>query len=239
MPSKIDPMVYRLHACTPEYKQKHARLFYDLRRQIDSTCYVSFSAGKDSAVCAHACNLVLPGIPILSSDSGCPMRWLEEERKQWQSYADDQGWNYRLFPWNKWGKKVIEATEDVIEYRKIIHASMFSELNQWATENGYTRRIWGIRKDESIARKIRSGVDGDHCQARLAPIRDWSTNDVWAYIVTHGIPWLSIYDYLGPTARNGLIGIGGSENGRLAFLKKYYPDVYRQARQLFNADDLR
>jgi 3'-phosphoadenosine 5'-phosphosulfate sulfotransferase (PAPS reductase)/FAD synthetase len=237
--SKIEPMVYRLHARTPGYQQKRSRLFYELRQQLDNACYVSFSAGKDSAVCAHACHIVLPGIPILSSDSGCPMRWLESERVQWQEYADAQGWNYHLFHWNKWGNRVSEATGDAVEYRKRVHASMFSELEAWAIERGFTRRIWGLRKDESIARKVRTGVDGNHNQHRLAPIRDWSTDDVWAYIVTHGLPWLSIYDYLGPSARNGLIGIGGSENGRLAFLKQYYPEAYRMARQLFNADDLR
>lgn len=239
MLSKIDPMIYRLHACTPEYKDKHARLFGELRRQLSDACYVSFSAGKDSTVCAHACNLVRPGIPILLVDPGCPTHWLESEREQWQKYADSHIWSYHRFPWMKWKKSTTDLAGDVAAYRKAVHMSMFSSLEAWANSHGCTRRVWGIRKDESPARETIASLDGGKNQKRFAPIRDWTTDDVWAYLVTHELPWLSIYDNLGPDARNGLIGINGSQNGRLVFLKKYYPDAFRVARELFNADDLR
>jgi phosphoadenosine phosphosulfate reductase len=238
MPSKIDPMVYRLHACTPEYKQKHARLLCELRRQLDGTCYVSFSAGKDSAVCAHACNILRPGIPVLLVDPGCPTHWLENEREQWVAYAKEHAWNYHVFSWLKWRPDTSNIS-GATEYRAKVHASQFVDLEAWATEHGFKRRVMGLRGQESRVRRMSLATDHGASAKRLCPLNLWTTDDVWAYIITHGMPWLSIYDHLGPDARNGLIGLNGSQNGRLAFLKRHYPDTYRQARQLFNADDLR
>jgi 3'-phosphoadenosine 5'-phosphosulfate sulfotransferase (PAPS reductase)/FAD synthetase len=32
----------------------------------------------------------------------------------------------------------------------------------------------------------------------LYPLRDWSAKDVWAYILSQGLPYLSTYDLYGP-----------------------------------------
>lgn len=235
--SKIDPMVYRLHARTPEYQAKERRLMSDLRRELDGRCYVSFSAGKDSAVCAHACHRVRPGIPILMSDPGCPTHWLEDERCAWVDYAKAHGWDLHLFAWDKWADGVADA--DGASYRKAAHASQFVALGAWASLRGLSRRVMGLRAEESRTRRISLGTDRGSSATRLCPIGQWSNDDVWAYIVTRGLPWLSIYDHIGPSARNGLIGKNGDAHGRLAFLKLYYPEAYRLARTLFSADDLR
>lgn len=51
--------------------------------------------------------------------------------------------------------------------------------------------------------------------------------------MSEGLPWLSIYDHVGPTARNGLIGRNGLEQGRLVYLRRYYPEAWRVAREMF------
>ncbi len=56
--------------------------------------------------------------------------------------------------------------------------------------------------------------------------------DIWAYIIDHDLPWLRIYDCLGPEARNGWIGRNGLEHGRMVYLRKYYPEAYRFARDI-------
>lgn len=53
---------------------------------------------------------------------------------------------------------------------------------------------------------------------------------MWAYILERDLPWLGIYDALGPQARNGLIGRNGVEHGRMAFLRRHYPQAWRVAR---------
>lgn len=63
----------------------------------------------------------------------------------------------------------------------------------------------------------------------VLPVATWQVEDVWAYHITHGLPWLSIYDKMGPSARNGLVGRSGEEFGRIEFLRQHYPDVWRWA----------
>lgn len=236
-PSKIDPAVYRLVAATPAYRRLKQRLRDDLARELDDTCYVSFSGGKDSTVLAHAAHLALPGIPILCSDSGVPFRWTADERDRFAACARERGWNYRTFTWDKWGQT--RVTADAAKYRASVHASQFEELERWATAHGYTRRVMGLRAEESRKRRISLGTDRGSSKTRLCPIGLWKIDHVWAYLVEHGLPWVGIYDHQGPAARNGLIGLNAAENGRLVYLKHHYPEAYRVARMLFAADDLR
>jgi 3'-phosphoadenosine 5'-phosphosulfate sulfotransferase (PAPS reductase)/FAD synthetase len=87
------------------------------------TTYVSFSAGKDSSVIAHACHTAHPGMPILMIDPGCPTHWLEHERERWLSYATAHGWNLTLYAWDKWGGDS-RADDSEQQYRDKIHRYM-------------------------------------------------------------------------------------------------------------------
>lgn len=58
----------------------------------------------------------------------------------------------------------------------------------------------GMRADESKARWMLTHTKGNDYvtvdnRRIVLPIAYWSGADVWAYIVTHGLPWLKIYDY--------------------------------------------
>lgn len=228
MTSRISPAEYLLRAKRADYQLAERRLLAFLRKHLDHTCYVSFSAGKDSSVIAHACHSILPGIPILMSDSGVPYRWTAEERDQWLDYASRQGWNLRLFAWDKYAKD--RPANDIRAYRRSVHSDQFTALTQWAHERGYTRRVMGLRRAESAARRHVRAITPH----TLCPIADWPTTHVWSYIIRHGLPWLTIYDHLGPNARNGLIGRNGEERGRLVWLRRYYPESYRIAREIFD-----
>lgn len=226
---------FRAHALLPAYRRRLDATMEMLRRELDETAYVSFSAGKDSAVCAHLCHTVLPSIPMLMVDPGCPTHWLEDERAEWLSYSKAQLWNLRLFAWDKWA--AVFGVQDAGAHRKLAHADMFSGLHTYADENGITTRVMGLRTEESRARATtvrHRGAVYDYVGGgrRILPIADWSWKDVWAYTVTNDLPWLSVYDHGGPQARNGLIGRSGMENGRMAFLRQHYPDAYRLAREL-------
>mgnify|MGYP000973143008 CR=1 FL=1 len=222
----------RAHALTAAYRRRLADL-HDLVAGIDpETSYVSFSAGKDSAVIAHACHAAHPGMPILMIDPGCPTHWTEQEREEWKNYAKRHGWNLTLYEWDKWGLDL--ETDDVADYQQRIHRDMFSAIHAHAEASGLTTRIMGLRAAESRNRRMSIGRRGavydykDGGRAVL-PIATWQTADVWAYIVSTGMPWLDIYDKLGPNARNGLVGRSGDNFGRVEYLKQHYPDVWRWA----------
>jgi 3'-phosphoadenosine 5'-phosphosulfate sulfotransferase (PAPS reductase)/FAD synthetase len=233
--SRIDALLYSVTARTGFYMRREAELYAYLRETLDSTCYVSCSFGKDSSVLAHAAALARPGIPILMVDPGVPTHWLASERNTWLAYAREKGWNLKLFPWDKWNSKW--------NYGVNLHKSMFSDLIDYAKAKGLTTRLMGMRVQESQKRRMsfaRLGMDAvlRDGTRRILPLALWKTDHVWAYIIKHSLPWLEIYDRAGPDARNGLVGLSGVHNGRMAYLKMYFPDAWKLARELFTDGDL-
>ena len=234
--SKICVAYYKLRARRPEYQALLRATKGFLRARLDGACYVSFSAGKDSSVCAHLCNELKPGIPLFLVEPPGQTLWLNEERQAWLGYAETNGWSLKLFSWDRWRKKM--DTQHLQE----LHLDQFSEVTAYADAHGLTTRVMGLREGESNNRRmtIRDlGMDYDYVngQRRLLPVAKWTTDDIWTYIVASGMPWLSIYDVAGPDARNGLIGLNAHEKGRLAYLKAYYPRVWEEAKQYLGVNN--
>lgn len=235
----MNRLEFSLYAKRPQYA---GRLSWakKILAEIDlDHAYVSFSAGKDSAVIAHMVHAIKPGIPMLMVDPGCPIHWTESERSTWLQYAADQGWILRLFPWDKYAAKTDD--NNAAAYRARIHDSMFDELTCYAQDANLTTSILGLRAEESEGRRIDAYTHGPVYQkkdgtVRCCPIQFWSYRDVWAYIFNAKLPYLSIYDKIGPAARNGLIGRNGIEHGRMIFLRKYYPEAFRYARDILGLD---
>lgn len=230
MKIKIDVTYFRLRARQREYQQRELAMVKWLRTRLDETCYVSWSAGKDSTVVAHCAKQLRADIPILMVDPGVPIHWTEGDKANMLGFAQYRGWNVRLFPWQKFAAS---TSNNEVEYRKQIHDSMFHDLHAFADSIGCARRVTGIRREESKGR----AMVGAQTKNTLQPLADWSNDDVWTYHARHDLPWLSIYDHLGPDARNGLIGKNGREHGRMAFLKLHYPEAFRRACEIFNARD--
>lgn len=235
--SKINRLLYKLHAARAAYQVREARTLEWLRRRLDGHCYLSWSAGKDSMVMVHLCRRIREDLPILCADTGVPFRWTAEDKSSIEAWAMAQGWLVKYFRWDKWGTTAAASTADEEAYRKTVHAGQFTELKAWAEAHGYTRRVDGMRADEKGPREVFLLSCRGETPNSLHPLWQWSTDDVWTYTCAHGLPWLSIYDHLGPDARNGLIGRNGSTRGRLVFLKRYYPQAFLKACELFNARD--
>lgn len=237
MASKIDVTYFRLRAVQPDYRRRESSTLRWLETRLDATCYLCWSAGKDSMVMAHLCRRVKADLPILCSDTGVPYRWSADDRERFLAWTAEQGWDVRYFPWDKWGNSAIVTATDDKAYRAASHAGQFDALNAWAIEHGHTRRVDGMRMEESRTRKILLAKGRGETNSGLHPLWQWSTDDIWTYTVAHVLPWLSIYDHLGPHARNGLIGKNGREHGRLVYLKRYYPQAFKRACELFGARD--
>lgn len=232
---------FRAHAETVAFRRHVDESAAIIRSEITVTpTYVSFSAGKDSMVVADLCHVVHPGIPILMVDPGCPYHWMEEERERILADLHVREWNLRLFPFDKWATRTAGESEKA--YRDSIHAEMFVDLHRYAAEHGLMQRVTGIRAEESPARRALTATRGQSYDLQdggraVNPIARWRVADVWAYLVTRGLSWLSIYDHMGPAARNGLIGRNGLRHGRLAWLKIHYPTAYLEALRVLPAED--
>lgn len=74
------------------------------------------------------------------------------------------------------------------------------ESERAAVEHGYVGQFWGLRKQESKYRSITIAKYGtqyqtqSRCTQTALPLAYWTGMDVWAYLIAHDLPWLSIYD---------------------------------------------
>lgn len=112
------------------------------------------------------------------------------------------------------------------------------ELLTWVRAQGYDAQILGMRADESKARRTCFRVRGltypAHGMVMCNPLGWWSARDVWAYLVSRGIPWHPLYDaethgYTRETQRNaGWLSVAGHDDARTAWLREHYPEQWRQ-----------
>lgn len=233
----IDTTYYRLVAGQPAFVARVRRTLQWLEARLSPEDYVCWSAGKDSMVLAHLVRRLRSDRPIVCSDVGVPYHWSAEDRDRITAWTNAEGWHVQMFPWDKWGTTAAAQTADEAEYRRVVHRGQFAAIDAWAQAHGYRRRLDGMRIAEGGERAVFLRTCRGETPHSLHPLWQWSTDDVWAYLVAHAIPWLSIYDHLGPAARNGLIGRNGATRGRLAYLRRFYPEAFRRACELFNARD--
>lgn len=66
------------------------------------------------------------------------------------------------------------------------------------------------------------------------PLAWWTANDVWAYLVSRGLPWHRLYDCetLGFTRERlrsgGWLYTDGVHDGWIPWLREHFPDQFRQ-----------
>ena len=67
-------------------------------------------------------------------------------------------------------------------------------------ERGYDCAFLGLRAEESVKRRFRTEGFYEYDKRGITnvfPLRNWSWRDVWAYIVSNNVPYLSFYDAYG------------------------------------------
>jgi 3'-phosphoadenosine 5'-phosphosulfate sulfotransferase (PAPS reductase)/FAD synthetase len=152
--------------------------------------YVAFSGGKDSLCVLHLVSSMQKDVFVVHWDYGRYFipRDLHEEileiAKQFSS-------------------KVMVFTSDRYEKEKrkaynVLGEEFFEKIVPKLMEEGFDCVLLGLRKEESSSRRVRIKN-----QLYLTPIREfypianWTWLDVWAYIVSNNIKYLSIYDKYG------------------------------------------
>jgi phosphoadenosine phosphosulfate reductase len=110
---------------------------------------------------------------------------------------------------------------------------------EWVLSRGYASQALGMRAEESPARRtcfrVRGIVYGAHGIVIANPLGWWSTRDVWAYLVSRGLPWHRLYDlethgFNRESLRNSgwLTWAAAPDNGgRAQWLQAHYPERWR------------
>lgn len=213
----------------------------------DDDAWVAWSGGKDSTVVAHLAHQYRPGIPIVHFASGLDFPEVSDYIAR---LAAQQGWNLHTFAtgnaldemitngsWDHHAERQHDRDEN--QYWQHLIAGPASKA---MAEFGPTM-LWGLRSDESIGRHrnlvstsgARHRIDGT---TTLAPIWWWSRRDCMAYHHGHDIEICPIYARLTelgvPTDQQRvdvIVASTGAHYGRLAWLRRGWPDLYTALEQ--------
>jgi len=153
--------------------------------------YVSYSGGKDSTVVLHLAISFKPDILVIHWDYGSfmPRKYFEELVENAKAIGAVNLKIYTSDTYKKLGRKALN----------VWGKEFFKRVAPQLKEKGYKAVLLGLRKEESPTRK--RTVEKGRAIAGIKefyPIGDWSYRDVWAYILSHNLPYHSTYDIYGP-----------------------------------------
>jgi phosphoadenosine phosphosulfate reductase len=182
---------FLLWSKTKEHRQKlnESKKVISESLSMFSKPYVSFSGGKDSTALLHLVLKQDPHVLCFHWDFGRYFlpRKLEKEILR---IARRIG-----------SKKVWVETSSGYEIKKReakeFYKCFFGRVLPLLRKKKFDSVFLGLRKEESVRRKLRLGCgyfEEEGGLTNIYPLRDWTYKDVWAYILSNKIPYLSYYD---------------------------------------------
>lgn len=197
----------RLYAALPVHRRRVDRAKGIVREAVANgeRWAVSLSGGKDSVALAHLCCSAGWDGPFfhyraseIPSENTMLCQALGQRLNRQVIVAEISGdWDM----WEREGRAIMSA--DTEDDRRILssHDRAYRQSISAAVQAaGIGGLFWGLRQDESRARQIAIRKMGRIYRAASRrewtchPLADWTGQDVWAYILTHGLPWLRAYD---------------------------------------------
>ena len=154
--------------------------------------YIAFSGGKDSTCMLHLILEQNPDIMVLYWDYGkyyIPRKINCEIKENAKKLGAK---NLRVETSIKYEKLKRQA-------KNILGEDLIKGLLPRLKDERYDASFIGLRKEESLKRKIRIQAGRSLSEIKeIFPIADWTWMDVWAYIISNHLPYLSHYDLYGP-----------------------------------------
>jgi len=209
----------------------------------DVKWYIACSFGKDSICLLDLAIKIKPDLPVLHMDSGYCFPETYETRDY---YMKQYNLNLTVLPatidyfelMHQFGMPGISRTKS--QQIKVVKMIKKDHPAEWAKKHGLSGVFMGLRKDESNGRRytlnIRSPIyqTGDGMW-KCCPLANWTIKDVWAYIITNNLKYPAFYDYTGIPGydrewirNSSWCTTDGAERGKIVWLRKYYPELYRR-----------
>jgi len=237
-----DREVYELHARTSAFVRRVAVARSFAREAFThGGCVISSSWGKDSTA---LCDLVLDTVghvPILHLASVYRLPGWERVHEHFAARTDVHVIDPKrtLAETIAWLRDVGLGFERTRSQSKISHRAKSDSGAHWCAERGVRVQFLGMRIDEGgpRARVLRSRgavyarADGS---VIACPLARWTSRDVWAWIVSRGLPYHPLYDcethgQTRETLRNtGWLTTIDVPDGRLVWLRSHYPEQWRR-----------
>jgi 3'-phosphoadenosine 5'-phosphosulfate sulfotransferase (PAPS reductase)/FAD synthetase len=149
---------------------------------------VSFSGGKDSTAMLHLVLQQKPDVTVWHWDYG-PAFVPREVQAEIENLARRLGVTQLRIDtssiyWRDWRKA-----------KNVFYRVYFGFVAPRLLQEGYDCVFVGIRAEESVKRKLRISARRSLTAIREAwPLASWQWLDVWAYLVSNNVPYLSLYD---------------------------------------------
>ena len=150
--------------------------------------YSTWSGGKDSTVMTHLVLRAKPNLMVMHWDYG-------------RAFIPESIHREILHNASAIGVKSlrVETSSEYVRLgrnaRNVLGSQMFGRLIPKLRENGYDLAFVGLRSEESLKRRRRIRAQRSLTKIQECwPVQDWRWQDVWAYIVEHDLPYLSLYD---------------------------------------------
>ena len=247
--------MYLLAASMPSYKRKAHKAKETIRTALNSSARasLSFSGGKDSIVLLDlAVKAGFTGTIVffkygIYTDVETP----RENIELLEFYADKHKLNYKILDclgevdcWEECGRFILFPETEIEQ--KIFNKTNYDFVEKskmFEAENGIDLTIIGMRKNESKRRSIVLGKRGALYQTKnrksvtCCPLLNFSNDDIWAYIFSNRLRYLSIYDYPYLDRRVNrneitlLYNYALVRNGKLFHYQQMYPDFFCWLRQ--------
>jgi len=189
----IERATFLLHAELDDFQARIAsakRIISDALKQSKHP-YVAYSGGKDSLVMAHMVLLACPDAQIWHFWYGPYYFPVEMENEVLRAAHTIGAANTRIDT----SEKYRQGRSQKNVFFPTLHGKIIPRL----LSEGYDLAFIGLRKEESGRRKAKAAkhMRCDGQMIECYPIADLTARDIWAYIVTHNLPYCSHYDRYG------------------------------------------
>lgn len=245
-----DRRTYLLHSKLASYKKRINAAVETAETALKTSKkpLLSFSAGKDSVVLLDiAVKAGFRGDLLffkygIATDAETP----PENIDLLKYYAGKHGLQYHILDclgeadcWEQCGRFILFP--ETAEERKIFdrtNRDFAVKAEAFCRENGVDLQIIGMRKTESARRKAMLNKKGpiytvnSRKSITCCPLANLTSEDIWAYIFSNGLEYLSIYDYPYIDRRQNRDEITMLYNdelirrGMIFHYKKMYPEFF-------------
>lgn len=193
-------------------------------------CYAGTSWGKDSVAVCHLLWLHARNVPLIHLRPTNHNPDCDAVRDAYFAAFPGQAYHEELVSY----AGIDRVRTPAHELDRLTDQRWFAAIGRCEQRFG-RHRILGIRAEESTGRRIRMLRWGTTSKRACAPIGNWSTRDVFAYLAQHGVPAHPAYAMLGggrwkrEKIRVAEIGdTRGTGIGRAEWEIEYYGDLLRR-----------
>lgn len=187
----IDTEMYLMYSETEEYQDAVNTLNENISKAFSeySTPYIAYSGGKDSLVMTHAVLQLYPETLVFHWDYG-PYYMPRELEEEVLSIAHTIGAiNLRVDTTDMYKIKKREAIS-------VLGRMLYGRVIPGLKAEGYDLAFVGLRAQEGCkrTRRVADLFENDSVLPNCFPVRHLKARDIWAYIISNGLPYCSHYD---------------------------------------------